>query len=59
MHACTHRKNARKLRLYSTQKVKENGEKDLKYVSIGFVKRPGVIEHLAALKEGANDSVLV
>ena len=37
--------------------IKENGERDLKFIGIGHVTEPGAIGHLAALKKGASDTV--
>ena len=37
--------------------VDENGKRDLKFIGIGHVTDPGGTGHLAALKQGANDTV--
>ena len=37
--------------------IKENGERDLKFIGIGYVADRGALGHLAALKAGANDTV--
>ena len=37
--------------------IKENGERDLKFIGIGYVTEPGAAGHLAAIKSGASDTV--
>ena len=37
--------------------IKENGERDLKFIGIGYVTEPGAAGHLTAIKSGANDTV--
>jgi len=37
--------------------MKENGERDLKFIHIGYVAERGALGHLAALKAGASDTV--
>ena len=37
--------------------IKENGERNLKFIGIGYVTEPGAAGHLAAIKSGASDTV--
>ena len=37
--------------------IEEDGERDLRFIGIGYVKESGAIEHIVALKSGASDTV--
>ena len=38
--------------------IKENGERDLRFIGIGYVREPGAIGHQVALESGASDTIV-